>query len=77
MNFGRDATLSVLLGRWLLVAEGSTLVCYDSQCRNILESANALFDEGTGHRILRIFSVGSVRENGFLAFAVLLFKDSL
>ena len=77
MHFGCDADLSVLLGRWLLVAEGLTLVCYDSQCSNISKSAKILFDEGASHRILRVLSVGSMREDGILAFAVHFFKHSL
>lgn len=77
MSFGSDATFSVLLGRWLFVAEGSTLVCYDSQCSEIPMSAKTLFDEGGSRRILRVFSAGSAREDGILGFAVLLFSDSL
>ena len=76
MSFGCDATLSVLLGRWLLVAEGSTLVCYDSRSSNIPESAWMLFDDAADRQILRIFSAGRMQEDGVFAFAVLLFSDS-
>ncbi|KAG6379536.1 hypothetical protein JVT61DRAFT_10033 [Boletus reticuloceps] len=76
MSFGCDVTFSVLLGRWLLVAEGSTLVCYDSRRSDIPNSVKTLFDDDANRPILRVFSVGSVGEDGVLAFAVLLFDDS-
>ncbi|KAF8425741.1 hypothetical protein L210DRAFT_3219462 [Boletus edulis BED1] len=76
MRFGSDATVSVVFGRWLLVADESTLVCYDSQCSNILGSARTLLDTSSSRRIFRVFSAGSVREEGIQAFAVLIFKDS-
>ena len=60
-----------------LVAEGSTLICYDSQYSPILTSSEMLFHGGPSCRIARVFSVGSVRESGILASTVLLFKDSL
>ncbi|KAF8437624.1 hypothetical protein L210DRAFT_2337856 [Boletus edulis BED1] len=46
MSFGCDVTFSVLLGRWLLVAEGSTLACYDSRRSDIPNSVKTLFDDG-------------------------------
>ncbi|KAF8550021.1 hypothetical protein OG21DRAFT_519475 [Imleria badia] len=76
LSLGRD----VLLGRqWLLVAVGPGLVCFDSpQYRDIQVSApaKALFDEYTGQHLARVFSAGSVREDGIITFAVLLFEDS-
>lgn len=76
MAFSCDAALSVLLGRWLFVAEGSTLTCYDSYCNNVYESAVTLHNVGDD-RILRVFCVGRMEEDGIFAIAILLFENKL
>ncbi|KIJ63049.1 hypothetical protein HYDPIDRAFT_29742 [Hydnomerulius pinastri MD-312] len=73
-----DAGFSVILDRWILVAGGSNVLCYDSHSTALEESAKVLFNGGNGGRIQSIKSTWKVYSDGRVAaFAVIYVEREL
>ncbi|KIJ63052.1 hypothetical protein HYDPIDRAFT_29745 [Hydnomerulius pinastri MD-312] len=73
-----DAGFSVILDRWILVAGGSNVLCYDSHSTALEESAKVLINGGDGGRIQSIKSAWKAYADGRVAaFAAIYVEQEL